>query len=72
MNPGDIAFKSNFATLEDSSIDLATGVLKPNPIVLRRRCDRSFQDWGVSLCSDLSKVRLPQFPEVEVRSGQLI
>lgn len=43
MQPGDIAFKSNFAT-----IDEATG------IVLRRRADRQFEDVGPELCSSLN------------------
>ena len=42
MAPGDIAFKSNFATL-----DSATGV------VLRRRADRRFEDLGPQLCAAL-------------------
>ncbi len=42
MAPGDIAFKSNFATL-----DPATG------IVISRRADRRFEDLGPRLCADL-------------------
>ena len=42
MAPGDIAFKSNFATLEP-----ATG------IVLRRRADRRFEELGPQLCAAL-------------------
>ena len=42
MAPGDIAFKSNFATL-----DPATGV------VLRRRADRRFEALGPQLCAAL-------------------
>lgn len=56
MRDGDIAFKSNFATVDD-----ATGV------VLRRRADRDFARWGPPLCELLSRVRLPSFPGVEVR-----
>jgi 2,3-bisphosphoglycerate-independent phosphoglycerate mutase len=42
MEPGDIAFKSNFATL-----DPATG------IVVSRRADRRFEDLGPVLCDAL-------------------
>ena len=42
MSPGDIAFKSNFATL-----DTDTGT------VLRRRADRKFEDVGPILCAAL-------------------
>ncbi|KAK9845885.1 hypothetical protein WJX81_005130 [Elliptochloris bilobata] len=51
MAPGDIAFKSNFATL-----DPASGV------VLRRRADRRFEDLGPQLCAALDGLRLPSFP----------
>ncbi len=43
MKPGDIAFKSNFATLDPS-----TG------IVTSRRADRHFEDVGPLFCEDLS------------------
>ncbi len=43
MQPGDIAFKCNFATL-----DPASGV------VLSRRADRKFEDIGPLLCADLN------------------
>ncbi|CAH9080590.1 unnamed protein product [Cuscuta epithymum] len=56
MSPGDIAFKSNFATL-----DLATGV------VLSRRADRHFEEEGPILCAALDGMKLPSFPEYEVR-----
>ncbi|CAH9077405.1 unnamed protein product [Cuscuta europaea] len=56
MLPGDIAFKSNFATL-----DLATGV------VLSRRADRHFEEEGPVLCAALDGMKLPSFPEYEVR-----
>ena len=52
MAPGDIAFKSNFATL-----DPGTGV------VLRRRADRRFEDLGPQLCAALDGLRLPSFPQ---------
>jgi 2,3-diphosphopglycerate-independent phosphoglycerate mutase len=41
MMPGDIAFKSNFAVVNDQGI------------VEKRRADREFEDWGVGLCEDL-------------------
>ncbi len=43
MAPGDIAFKSNFAT-----VDEGTGV------VLRRRADRQFEEAGPVLCKALN------------------
>jgi hypothetical protein len=74
MIPGDIAFKvrgilraiilrvfsylfiqSNFAT-----IDPATG------IVVRRRCDRNFENWGPPLCQFLSGMKLPSFPDHQI------
>lgn len=42
MDPGDIAFKSNFATLDEGS-----------GIVTSRRADRRFEDLGPVLCADL-------------------
>lgn len=42
MDPGDIAFKCNFATL-----DPATG------IVTHRRADRNFEHLGPTLCDYL-------------------
>lgn len=56
MSPGDIAFKSNFATL-----DLETGV------VISRRADRHFEEEGPVLCAALDGMKLPSFPEYEVR-----
>jgi hypothetical protein len=53
MAPGDIAFKSNFATLDPQS-----------GIVLRRRADRRFEDLGPVLCAALDGLRLPSFPQV--------
>ena len=43
MQPGDIAFKSNFATIDDAT-----------RIVLRRRADRRFEDVGPELCAALN------------------
>jgi hypothetical protein len=53
MAPGDIAFKSNFATLDPGS-----------GVVLRRRADRRFEDLGPVLCAALDGLRLPSFPQV--------
>ncbi|CAL8468172.1 g7711 [Coccomyxa elongata] len=52
MEPGDIAFKCNFATLDT-----------PSGIVISRRADRKFEDIGPRLCADLNGVRLPSFPQ---------
>ncbi len=43
MEPGDIAFKCNFATLDTSS-----------GIIISRRADRKFEDIGPRLCADLN------------------
>lgn len=56
MSPGDIAFKSNFATLDEK-----TG------IVTSRRADRHFEEEGPILCAALDGMKLPSFPEYEVR-----
>ncbi|KAI3520940.1 hypothetical protein L1887_10395 [Cichorium endivia] len=56
MSPGDIAFKSNFATLDEK-----TGV------VTSRRADRHFEEEGPILCAALDNMKLPSFPEYEVR-----
>ncbi|KAL6045323.1 Metalloenzyme domain-containing protein [Balamuthia mandrillaris] len=54
MIPGDIAFKSNFATMDE------------NGIVTSRRADRLFEEWGPPLCTDLTGIQIPGFPEHEV------
>ncbi|RZC44119.1 hypothetical protein C5167_037063 [Papaver somniferum] len=56
MQPGDIAFKSNFATLDEDS-----------GVVTSRRADRHFEEEGPILCAALDKLKLPTFPEYEVR-----
>ncbi|RZC70345.1 hypothetical protein C5167_033495 [Papaver somniferum] len=56
MQPGDIAFKSNFATLDEKS-----------EVVTSRRADRHFEEEGPILCAALDKLKLPSFPEYEVR-----
>ena len=42
MDPGDIAFKSNFATMDSRGI------------VVKRRADRRFEEEGPLLCSSLN------------------
>lgn len=56
MSPGDIAFKSNFATLDEK-----TG------IVTSRRADRHFEEEGPILCAALDGMKIPSYPEYEVR-----
>ncbi|GMH04288.1 hypothetical protein Nepgr_006127 [Nepenthes gracilis] len=56
MSPGDIAFKSNFATFDEK-----TG------IVTSRRADRHFEDEGPVLCAALDGMKLPSFPDYKVR-----
>lgn len=56
MSPGDIAFKSNFATLDEKS-----------GIVTSRRADRHFEEEGPILCASLDGMKLPSFPQHEVR-----
>jgi len=54
MTFDDIAFKSNFAYINDE-----TGVVE------RRRADRDFH-WGVPLCDALNGLKIPGFEEYEV------
>ncbi|QDZ24151.1 phosphoglycerate mutase [Chloropicon primus] len=56
MKPGEIAFKCNFATMEEE-----TGV------VTARRCDRNFEREGPILCEYLDETVLPSFPKNRVR-----
>uniref|UniRef100_H3GHD3 Metalloenzyme domain-containing protein n=1 Tax=Phytophthora ramorum TaxID=164328 RepID=H3GHD3_PHYRM len=58
MNKGDVAFKCNFATVEENE----DGQL----IVERRRVDRNFPSWGIDLCSFLNGLTLPEFPGLVV------
>jgi 2,3-diphosphopglycerate-independent phosphoglycerate mutase len=53
MEPGDIAFKSNFSTMYGD-------------IVRYRRCDRHFEVEGPILCGDLDGIKIPEYPEVDV------
>lgn len=50
MSPGDIAFKSNFATM-----DLETRIVK------KRRADRKFEAAGPVLCNALNGMAQIQF-----------
>lgn len=50
------AFQSNFATMDEN-----TG------IVTSRRADRHFEEEGPILCAALDGMKLPSFPEYEVR-----
>ncbi|OVA13493.1 Bisphosphoglycerate-independent phosphoglycerate mutase [Macleaya cordata] len=56
MYPGDIAFKSNFATSDEKT-----------EVVTSRRADRHFEEEGPILCAALDGMKLPSFPEYEVR-----
>lgn len=49
-------YQSNFATLDES-----TGV------VTSRRADRHFEEEGPVLCAALDGLKLPSFPQYEVR-----
>lgn len=53
MEPGDIAFKSNFSTMYGENVRY-------------RRCDRHFEAEGPVLCRDLDGLQIPGFPEVQV------
>lgn len=55
MEVGEIAFKSNFAYLNVE-----------NGVVERRRVDRTFPEWGISLCDALNNLPIPGFPEHKV------
>lgn len=55
MQVGDIAFKSNFAFMDLDS-----------QVVVRRRVDRTFAEWGVALCDSLDNVAIKGFPEYKI------
>ncbi|OQR97196.1 2,3-bisphosphoglycerate-independent phosphoglycerate mutase [Thraustotheca clavata] len=48
MNPGDVAFKCNFATIDPST-----------NIVTLRRVDRNFHEWGKDLCDYVNEIEMP-------------
>lgn len=54
MEPGSIAFKSNFSTMCGETVKY-------------RRCDRHFEKEGPILCKDLDGITIEKFPEVEVK-----
>ncbi|KAI8970500.1 2,3-bisphosphoglycerate-independent phosphoglycerate mutase-domain-containing protein [Pilobolus umbonatus] len=54
MNPGDIAFKCNFAYVDEKDI------------VKYRRADRHFEGIGPILCHYLDGIKLPSFPNHEI------
>jgi 2,3-bisphosphoglycerate-independent phosphoglycerate mutase len=58
MDKGDVAFKCNFATVQEDE----SGQM----IVERRRVDRNFPSWGIELCSFLDGLTLPDFPGLVV------
>lgn len=55
MEPGDIAFKSNFAYMNIET-----------KIVERRRVDRHFPDWGIPICDAINDLPIPGFPNHKV------
>jgi len=52
MEPGEIAFKSNF-----SFMNLETNIVE------RRRVDRTFPDWGIPLCDAINNLPIPGYPD---------
>ena len=87
MDAGDIAFKCNFATLDDDDdeeeekkkkkkkkkvngigaekgcCDNTCETFDAEALVLRRRCDRSFEEEGPVLCAALDGMYVPGFGE---------
>ena len=61
MQPGDIAFKSNFATIDEKS-----------GIVVRRRADRRFEDMGPILCAALDGAALLLLPATLYRKAGVL
>jgi len=55
MSYDDIAFKCNFAYINDE-----TGIVE------RRRVDREF-DWGIPLCDALNDLRIPGYDDYTVK-----
>ena len=55
MSYDDIAFKCNFAYINDT-----------NNIVERRRVDRDFE-WGISLCDALNDLKIPNYDDYTVK-----
>ena len=68
MGGGDIAFKCNFATLEEERPAARAGGEDPEPVVALRRCDREFEAEGPVLCAALDGLRIPGYGDrYEVR-----
>ncbi len=55
LSPGDVAFKSNFAVIDDDNM------------VIKRRCDRSFEAEGPVLSALLDGTALPHHPDVSIK-----
>ena len=55
MSNDDIAFKCNFAVLDEE-----TG------LVTKRRVDRAFHEWGIPLCDYLNNMTIPGFENYKV------
>jgi len=55
MKAGDIAFKSNFGYIDEET-----------QIVISRRADRNFVDYGPPFCNLIDSLPLPSFPGYEV------
>lgn len=54
MEKGDIAFKCNFATINQEGI------------VISRRADRNFEELGPILCEKLNGIKIPKYEEYQV------
>jgi len=65
MSVGDVAFKSNFATIIPHA-DTSGNTTQSLGVVSKRRCDRAFHSWGVPLCDFLDGLTLPSFPDIHV------
>ena len=61
MELNEIAFKCNFATIDDET-----------DVVVKRRADREFE-WGVSLCKDISGIDItPYLPQELADKGYTV
>ena len=71
MGSGDIAFKCNFATLEEPSCPAGRredAADAEEPVVLKRRCARDFAREGPILCAELDGMHIPGYGDrYEVR-----
>lgn len=55
MCTGDIAFKCNFASMDQ------------NRIVLKRRVDRNFASWGTELCNLINNIKLLNYSYISIQ-----